>query len=435
MAAISATLAANEQIRARLARGEPVQHLAFGEAGIPVHPALAEVLRRATGRGGYPSVAGDTAAREAVAGYLGRRGLTASHADPDHVLLAPGSKSLLYAVLAVLPGDVVLPQPSWVSYAAQGALIGKRVLHVPVPAEAGGVPDPALLEEALSRTPGADGSPRPGILVLTSPDNPTGTVAGEALLRDVCAVAERHGLVIVSDQIYSDLTHDGTVPTSPAELVPDRTVVTTGLSKNLALGGWRIGAVALPRSPLGVSLRDSLLQFASEVWSALPGPMQEVAAYAFAEPDDLVAHVEQARRLHGTVARAVHTILLDAGARCRAPQGGFYLYPDFSSLGTAGTPGSIGTTRSVGLPADGESLAETLLSKHGIGVLPGSAFGDDPSRLTFRAATSLLYGTDDEQRWAALRDPDPVRLPWISESLDRLRAGFAALTGAAGARG
>jgi aspartate aminotransferase len=435
MVAISATLAANEQIRARQARGETLLHLAFGEAGIPVHPALAEVLRRATGRGGYPSVAGDAAAREAVAGYLGRRGLTAGHADPDHVVLGPGSKSLLYAVLALLPGDVVLPRPSWVSYAAQAGLLGKRILHVPVPAESGGVPDPALLDEALRRRPGAGAAHRPGILVLTSPDNPTGTVASEALLRDVCAVAERHDLEIVSDQIYADLTHDGTVPPSPAALVPDRTVVTTGLSKNLALGGWRIGAVALPRSPLGLALRDALLQFASEVWSALPGPMQEVAAYAFAEPNDLVAHVEQARRLHGAVASAVHTILVDAGARCRPPQGGFYLYPDFSALGAAGPRGSTRTVQGAGMAENSESLAETLLDKHGIGVLPGSAFGEDPSRLTFRAATSLLYGTEDEQRWAALRDPDPVRLPWISESLDRLGAGLSALTGAEGMRG
>jgi aspartate aminotransferase len=412
MPSISATLAANEQIRARLARGEPIQHLAFGEAGIPVHPALAEVLQRAAGRGGYPSVAGDAVARDAVAGYLRRRGLTASHADPDQVLLAPGSKALLYAVLAVLPGDVVLPQPSWVSYAAQAALTGKRVLHVPTPAEAGGVPDPVLLEAALTGIP-ATADPRPGILVLTSPDNPTGTVAGDTLLRDVCAVAERHGLVIISDQIYSDLTHDGTVPLSPAQVLPDQTVVTTGLSKSVALGGWRIGAAALPRSPFGVSLRDSLLQVASEIWSALPGPMQEVAAYAFAEPADLAAHVARARRLHGTVARAVHAILVDAGAHCRAPQRGFYLYPDFTALGCA---------------ESSERLADTLLAAHGVGVLPGSAFGDDPRRLTIRAATSLLYGVDDDQRWAALRDPDPVRLPWIGESLDRLRSGFTALS-------
>lgn len=403
----SATLAANEKIRARLAAGQDVLHLAFGEAGLPVHPALAEILRGAVHRGGYPPVAGDTAAREAVAGYFARRGLAA---DPDRVLLAPGSKALLYALLLALPGDVVLPRPSWVSYAAQAALAGKHVIGVPIGTEAGGVPDPAQLESTLDSARAA--GRQPGVLVLTTPDNPTGTVAGEALLREVCTVAERYGLVVVADQIYGDLTHDGATATSPATLLPAATVVTTGLSKHLALGGWRIGAALLPDSPLGASLVAPLLGIASEVWSALPGPMQEVAAYAFGEPATLTSHVDGARRLHGAVAAAAYQVVVDAGARCRAPQGGFYLYPDFTGVVAAG---------------DADQLAEMLLDRHSIGVLAGTAFGDEPDRLTFRMATSLLYGRDDEQRWAALGHDDPTRLPWIAGAIDRLRDALAAL--------
>ncbi|MQA26967.1 MAG: aminotransferase class I/II-fold pyridoxal phosphate-dependent enzyme [Micromonosporaceae bacterium] len=407
MVHISATLAANEMIRARLARGERIQHLAFGEAGLPVHPELAAVLCGATGRGGYPSVAGDLAARQAVAGYFTRRGVAA---DPGQVLLAPGSKALLYALLSTLPGDVVLPTPSWVSYAAQSALAGKRTVRVPTPAEAGGVPDPALLKLTLERE--AASGRRPGVLVLTVPDNPTGTVAGEALLREVCALAEEHQLVVVADQIYADLTHDGMPPVNPAGILPAGTVTTTGLSKNLALGGWRIGAALLPDSRLGARLRESLLHFGSEVWSALPGPMQDVVAYAFAEPPELASHIAASRRLHGAVARAMHGVFVDAGAECRPPQGAFYLYPDFTSV--------------VAKP-DSEALATTLLDQHGVAVLAGSAFGEDASRLTFRAATSLLYGDDDERRWAALRSDDPTGLPWIAGALTRLRDALAAL--------
>jgi aspartate aminotransferase len=412
MVQISATLAANERIRARQAGGEHIQHLAFGEAGLPVHPELSAVLGRAGGRGGYPSVAGDLAARRAIATYFQRRGLAAG---PDQVVVAPGSKSLLYALLAVIPGDVVLPTPSWVSYAAQAALVGKGVLPVPVPAEAGGVPDPALLKPALDRATRL--GRRLGSVVLTIPDNPTGTVAGETLLREVCALADHYGLVVIADQIYADLIHDGQVAPSPAEYLPARTVVTTGLSKATALGGYRIGTALFPTSALGSSLRKSLLQFASEVWSALPGPMQEVAAYAYAEPTEIVRYVSSARRLHSAVATALHGIFVEAGASCRPPQGGFYLYPDFTSLKVA---------------SDADQLAETLLERHGIGVLTGTAFGDSPDRLTFRVATSLLYGENEEQRWAALHSIDPVGLPWIAAALDHIRIGLSELVAGRG---
>jgi aspartate aminotransferase len=402
----SATLAANEKVRSRIAAGEDVLHLAFGEAGLPVHPALAETLSRATSRTGYPTVTGDPAARTAVAGYFARRGLTA---DPERVLLAPGSKALLYALTTALPGDVVLPQPSWVSYAAQAALAGKETILVPIPNDAGGVPDPERLEPALAAATRA--GRRPGILVLTTPDNPTGTIASDALLRSVCAIAERHRLVILADQIYADLTHTGAAVTSPAALLPSQTIVTTGLSKNLALGGWRIGTALLPGSALGTSLRESLVGIASEIWSALPGPMQEVVTYAFAEPPELVSHVASARRLHGAVARAAHAVFVGAGAGCRPPQGGFYLYPDFTGVAPA---------------SNADELADALLRDHGVAVLPGTAFGDRPDRLTFRAATSLLYGRGDDLRWEALRSDDPVRLPWIGAALDRLRTALMA---------
>jgi aspartate/methionine/tyrosine aminotransferase len=144
----SPTLATNERVQARIAAGAPVLHLAFGEAGLPVLPSVAERLGAAAGANGYGPVAGSPAVREAVAGYFERRGLPTS---ADRVLVAPGSKALLYALLTVLPGDVVLPRPSWVSYAAQAALAGKRVIDVPIAEEAGGVPDPDALRAALPR--------------------------------------------------------------------------------------------------------------------------------------------------------------------------------------------------------------------------------------------------------------------------------------------
>src|SRR5262249_16303163 len=145
--ATSATLAVNERVRELRAEGKPVLHLAFGEAGLPVLPSLAAVLADSVRHTEYGPVTGTLAAREAGAGYFGRRDVAG---DAGGVLIAGGSKPLLYGLLTVLPGDVVLPVPSWVSYAAQATLAGKRVVGVPIPARAGGVPDPDLLPSALA---------------------------------------------------------------------------------------------------------------------------------------------------------------------------------------------------------------------------------------------------------------------------------------------
>ena len=411
----SATLAIDEKIRARRAVGQSVIHLGFGEAGLPVLPAIADALADAAGENGYGSVVGSERVQAAVAGYYGRRNLPT---DAGQVILAPGSKALLYAALAALPGDVVLPEPSWVTYAAQAQLTGKRVIGVPIPAAAGGVPDPDRLEPALAaaRAVGAD----PRILVLTVPDNPTGTTAGADLVRQVCDLAERHDLMIVSDEIYRDLTFDPDRHLSPATVLPERTVVTGGLSKSMALGGWRIGFARTPDGAAGATLLRHMVGIASEVWSSLAAPMQAAAAFVLDEPPAVTEHLAASRRLHAAVVRAVHGVFVRAGAHCRPPDAAFYLYPDLEPLRDRLSVHGIDT---------GAALADHLLDEHGVGVLAGEHFGDDPKALRFRVATSLLYGRTAEQRWAALRSPDPVSLPWIADALDELTAALAALGG------
>ena len=400
----SPTLAANERVQAKLAAGEDVLHLAFGEAGLPVLPAIAERLAEGAARNGYGPVAGSAAAREAAAGYFTRRGLPTG---AGQIVFAPGSKPLLYALLQVLPGDVLLPAPSWVSYAAQAAMAGKRVIGVPIGAEAGGVPDPAHLRAALAEAAGVGA--RPGVLVLTLPDNPTGTVASEALVREVCEIADAAGLLLVCDEIYRDLAYEPERFVSPAELLPERTFVTTGLSKSLALGGWRVGLVRLADGRLGEEAAAAIGGVASEIWSALAAPMQYAAEYVLAEPPEVVEHVAASRHLHRAVSLAAYEVVVEAGLACRRPSGAFYLYPDF-----AGRPF-----------ASGAELAEHLLEQRGVAVLPGEAFGDDPAALRVRMATSLLYGDSDERKREALASNDPAALPWIAAALERMRDGLA----------
>ncbi|MGG7575504.1 aminotransferase class I/II-fold pyridoxal phosphate-dependent enzyme [Streptomyces sirii] len=192
------------------------------------------------------------------------------------------------------------------------------------------------------------------------------------------------------------------------------------MSKTLGLGGWRIGVARFPVGETGALLRDAVTAAASELWSTLAGPMQQVAEYAYAEPPEVLARMRASARLHGAVARAVHRIALEAGAECRPPTGGFYVYPDFAPL--RDRLAARGVT-------DAASLAGRLLEDSGIAVLAGHLLGDDPQALRFKAATSLLYG-DERQQHQALRADDPARLPHITRELSRIAQGFARLKGA-----
>jgi aspartate aminotransferase len=412
---VSATLAINEALEERRRAGLPVLPLGFGEAGLPVHPALRQALSEHGRHNGYGPVAGLAELRNAAAGYWTRRALPT---DPNSVIVGPGSKPLLYSLLLSTGGDVVIPAPSWVSYAAQAQLTGAWPVHVPAAPGQGGVPQPDLLETTViqARRLGRDVRN----VIVTIPDNPTGTVPTRDPVERLAEEARDLDMVNISDQIYRDLLHDDeTEVHSPAEFAPERTVVTTGLSKNLALGGWRLGLARFPDSPTGKALYAAATGVASEIWSSPAAPIQHAAAYALTEPDELVERVDRSRRLHGAVARAVATRLTDAGVSVPTPRAAFYLYPDFQNW----RDGLAGHDVSSGL-----DLAEFLLNRYGMGTVPATEFEGGDKALRLRLATSMLYGRTDQEQLAALDADDPTNLPWIRTHLDRLSEIIADIT-------
>src|SRR5882757_4599395 len=169
---VSATLAANEALARKRRAGETVLPLAFGEAGLPAHAMLIKALAEASAGNAYGPVAGLPELREAAAGYWTRRG---TPTGPSSVVCGPGSKALLFGLLLAIGTDVAVPQPSWVSYAAQASMLGVRPHFVPVPPGEGGICDAAGL--AATVTAAQQAGRRIGAVVLTLPDNPTGRVA------------------------------------------------------------------------------------------------------------------------------------------------------------------------------------------------------------------------------------------------------------------
>src|SRR6266849_4483422 len=391
--ASSPTLAINEAIAERRAAGREVIHLGFGEATFPLHPLLQAALAEAAKHTGYAPVLGLPALRQAIANYLARtRGLNCS---PEHIVIGPGSKPLLYALLHILEGDLLLPVPSWVSYAPQARLAGRRVIAVKTDASDHHRLIPQALSEALAhaRKEGAD----PRILVVNTPSNPTGSMFDRAGAEALACWAPDAGITMISDEIYAELAHGWREHISPARFYPQGCIVTGGLSKAFSAGGWRLGYAALPPTAAGTQAMVALRSLASEIWSSTATPVQEAALVAFSSNESIEQYVQHSALIHGYVTGRLYDTLVNLGLPCPRPAGWFYVYPDFSPWRSPLAIMGIKT---------GTELAHYLLEEWDIATLPGSAFGEPPESLRLRLSTSLLclpgYAASPFEREAAL---------------------------------
>jgi aspartate/methionine/tyrosine aminotransferase len=427
----SATLRLNELVAARTAAGQDTIHLGFGEARLPLLPALRQSLAVGAARAGYPPVAGLSELREAIAGYLRRtRSLDVA---PEQVIAGPGSKALLFALLSVLEGDLLLPVPSWVSYAPQARLLGKRVIPVPTAED----DHLRLTSDALSgawaraRHAGAD----PRILIVNSPSNPTGGMFAAADVAAMAGWAREHGVAILSDELYAELAHGERPHHSPAREYPEATVVLGGISKAFSAGGWRLGYAAVPAGPAGKHLLSAVRAIASEIWSGASTPVQVAAARVYEGGAEVDTYLRQSARLHGHVAARLHSALVGWGITCPAPKGGFYLYPDFARWREQLAARGVST---------GMDLARHLLTDWGVAALPASEFGEAADVLRLRLASSHLVDPDGapnpDAREAVLWDlmaaadsfaepgGSPLALPALERAITRLGEFVASLS-------
>jgi aspartate aminotransferase len=380
--ATSATLAMNEAVAKRRTAGRATIHLGFGEASFPLHPLLATALAEAAKHTGYAPVLGIAKLRQAIAEYLARkRSLTFSS---DQIIVAPGSKPLLYTLMQVLEGDLLLPVPSWVSYAPQARLAGRQVIGVETDPGDHHRLTPLALSQAAAQARRHGANPR--ILIVNTPSNPTGGMFDRAGVEAIALWAREAGVTLISDEIYAELAHGWCEHISPARFYPEGCIVTGGLSKAFSAGGWRLGYAALPATAAGMQLMVALRGLASEIWSSAATPVQEAALVAFAPNESIEQYVRHSASVHGYVAGRLYDTLVSLGVPCPRPAGGFYLYPDFAPWRSTLMEQGIRT---------GAELVRYLLEEWDIATLPGSAFGEAAESLRLRLSTSLLCQPGD----------------------------------------
>src|SRR5579864_8610256 len=304
--ASSPTLAMNEAVAARRAAGRGTIHLGFGEASFPLHPLLAEALARAARDTGYAPVLGLATLREAIAHYLERtRGLSYS---PGNIAIAPGSKPLLYALVQLLAGDVLLPAPSWVSYAPHARLANRHITLVETDPRDHHRITPGALADALARARREGADPR--ILIVNTPGNPTGGMFARSDVEALARWSGEQDITIISDEIYAELAHGWREHVSPAQFYPEGCIVTGGLSKVFSAGGWRLGYAAVPPGEAGKRLMASLRALASEIWSSATTPVQEAAVVAYTPNTELTTYVKASARIHGYATSMLYETLI-----------------------------------------------------------------------------------------------------------------------------
>jgi aspartate aminotransferase len=364
---LSATLAISEKCRELRAAGREVFNFGLGQSPFPVPEPVVEALRRNAHQRDYLPVKGLPALREAVVEY--HRKLDRIDVDPDGIIVGPGSKELMFLLQLIFYGEILIVTPCWVSYLPQAMIIGRRVSRLHTTYEQGWKITPESLLESIERV--HDDS-RPRILVLNYPDNPSGVTYTAAELKALAEAARRYQVIVLSDEIYGQLHHTGG-HVSIAQFYPEGTIISAGLSKWCGAGGWRLGTFLFP--PALKWLQQALAAAASETFTSVCAPIQYAAIEAFKLGPQVEDYLRHARRVLGALGTRCHAILSEVGIRVRPPEGGFYLFLDFTSqresLAARGITGSA-------------ALCDRLLKDLGVACLPGAAFVRSRGELTTR---------------------------------------------------
>lgn len=364
----SPTLRINQHCKELAANGKHIYRLGLGQSPFPVPESVVNALRLYAPQKDYLHVQGLPELRKAVADF--HRKKDGVDILPEHIIIGPGSKELLFLLQMVFEGEVIIPSPSWVSYLPQAKIIGNtiHILHT--------TPENKwrLMSEQLDKfckDNNASGN-KNYLLILNYPGNPDGITYSKEGIMALAETARRNNIYILSDEIYGQLHHEGN-HVSIAKYYPEGTIISSGLSKWCGAGGWRLGTFSFPANLHW--LMEAMAAVASETYTSVSAPIQYAAVQAFlcgAEIEDYLWHV---RRILAMLGNVFADILKSGNILVNDPTGGFYLFLDFSELKEKLQKRGITT---------GSILCDRLLDETGVAILPGVDFNRPVGELSAR---------------------------------------------------
>ena len=350
----SSTLVINEKCKKLIDQGKKVYQFGFGQSPFPVPEKIVTALKNNAYRKEYLPIQGLSKLRESISKNLKKK--VGINYPKENIVITPGSKEAMLLLHVAFNGEIILSAPSWVSYEPQ-AIIGRNKVHwIHTSRENNWFPTANQLEKKIKSI-----KKKNLIFILNSPNNPSGTICKN--LKELAAVAKKYNLIILSDEIYTDLTFCNKYE-SISQYYPERTFISGGLSKWCGAGGWRVGFFAVPNQLS--ELLENIKTLASESYSTVNSPAQFAAVEAY--EGDFSEYKAKTLNILRSVGNYVYNNLKSNKVLINPPQGAFYLMPEF--------PNKRFKTST--------ELCERILDETGVAMLPASDFGFGPKKMLSR---------------------------------------------------
>ena len=391
----SSTLLINETSRKLEEQGKKIYKFGFGQSPFKVPEDVVRELKNNAHQNKYLPMQGLSELRNAVAKYTSKK----KNYDykSENVIIGPGSKELMFLLHVIFDGEIILPAPSWVSYAPQAILGRNKVQILQTKRENNWFPTASEIEEIVLKDKNKN-----YLLFLNSPNNPSGQICEN--LEEIASIAKKYNLIILSDEIYSELSFMDNYQ-SISNFCPEKTIISTGLSKWCGAGGWRLGYFLVPDSLN--EIKNTINVLASETFSAVSAPIQYAAIKAYEH--DHSNYINKSKNILSAIGNYVYENLRSNKVLINKPQGGFYLMPEFLNKKFNSS----------------SEMCDSILNDTGVALLPGSDFGFEQTKMLARLSFTDFDGQEFMNKIEDNQKIDKDHIvnfaPKIIEGVDKLK--------------
>ena len=391
----SSTLLMNETSKKLEDEGKKIFKFGFGQSPFKIPQDIIEELKKNAYQNKYLPMQGLNELRNSVADYTSKK--KNYQYKSQNVIIGPGSKELMFLLHIIFDGQIILPVPSWVSYAPQAFLGRNKVRKLYTKRENNWFPTGEEIEKIILKDKNKN-----YLLFLNSPNNPSGQVCDR--LEEISDVAKKYNIIILSDEIYSELSFKKNYQ-SISNYYPEKTIISTGLSKWCGAGGWRLGYFIIPERL--DELKNMINVLASETFSAVSAPIQYAAIKAY--DGDFSDYIFKSVNILRSVGKYVFENLKSNKVLINEPQGGFYLMPEFLN----------------NKYKNSLEMCNDILNNTGVALLPGSDFGFRTdkmlARLSFTDFDGQLFMDEIHDDQIIKYEEITKYAPKIVEGVDKLK--------------
>jgi len=361
----SSTLLINEKSKELIKKGKKIINFGFGQSPFPVPKKIVDELKQNAYKKEYLPIQGLLSLRKAISNSILNK--TNVNYPEGNIIITPGSKEAMLLMHVAFKGEIILPAPSWVSYEPQAKIASNKVHWIQTSRENNWFPTSKQIENKIKSLD----KNKNIILILNSPNNPSGNTCSN--FKEIAAVAKKYKIIILSDEIYTDLTFDKKYE-SISKYYPEGTFISGGLSKWCGAGGWRLGFFAVPEKLQ--NFLEVLKSLASESYSTVNTPVQYAAVEAYS--GDYSNYKANVIKILSSLGKYVYNNLKSNKILINPPQGAFYLMPEFLNKKYKNS----------------SELCDAILDETGVAMLPGSDFGFNSKKMLTRLSYTDFDGSN-----------------------------------------